>query len=235
MPKGLLYFGTFYLALLLTRSPASAQSYEVVNGDTINRTDEKGLKQGLWKFWDNNLSLSLLCHYADDSPVGKLIYYQKNKTILELEPLKGKKEIVWRYFGSGQLVQGRLKRGKKNFEFINVKGKNLKKSEIEIITSLMELDPSYKGGFFELFQYFKDHIKYPKSPDEGHKQGIVEIAFVVKENGEIGEVKLLSGFDRACNEAALECVRTMPRWRPATKMGYAFESTVKVPVEFKTF
>jgi hypothetical protein len=48
-------------------------------------------------------------------------------------------------------------------------------------------------------------------------------------------VKLLSGFDKECNEAALECVRTMPRWRPATKMGYAFESTVKVPVEFKTF
>jgi TonB family protein len=235
MPKGLLFKIIFSLFLLLFYRHATAQTFEVVNGDTINRTDEKGLKQGLWKYWDNNLSLSLVCHYVDDSPVGKLIYYQKNKTILELEPLKGKKELIWRYYGSGQLVQGKLRKGKKNFEFINVKGKKLKKSEIEIITSLMELDPSFKGGFYELFQYFKDHIKYPKTPDQGHKKGIVEIAFVVKENGEIGEVKLLSGFDKDCNDAALECVRTMPRWRPATKMGYAFESTVKVPVEFKTF
>jgi protein TonB len=99
----------------------------------------------------------------------------------------------------------------------------------------MELDASYRGGFYELFQYFRNNIRYPESSEKDRKQGIVEIAFVVKENGEIGEVKLLSGFDMECNEAALECVRTMPRWRPATKMGYAFESTVKVPVEFKTF
>jgi TonB family protein len=235
MPKGLLYFGTFCLALLLTRGTASAQSFEVVNGDTINRTDEKGRKHGLWKYWDNNLSLAMVCHYNNDNPAGKLIYYQKNRTILELEPLKGKKEIVWRYFGSGQLVQGKLRKGKKDFEFINVKGKKLKKSEIQIITSLMELDASYRGGFYELFQYFRNNIRYPESSEKDRKQGIVEIAFVVKENGEIGEVKLLSGFDKECNEAALECVRTMPRWRPATKMGYAFESTVKVPVEFKTF
>lgn len=213
--------------------PAFCQSFEVVNGDTINRMDEQGRKQGIWKYWDNNLSLSLVCHYKDDSPVGKQVYYQKNKTILELELAKSKKDITWKYYGSGRLVQGKIRKGKKNFEFVNVEGKRLNRKEIEILTGLMELDAAYQGGYYELFKYFKEHIKYPKSPEQEYKEGIVEVTFMVKENGEIGEVKLIRGFDVDCNEATLECVRTMPRWRPATKMGYAFESMVKVPVQFK--
>ena len=212
---------------------AFAQTYELAGADTINRTDTLGKKQGLWKYWDNNLSLSLVCNYKEDKPVGKQTYYQKNKTILELEPLKGKNEIAWKYYGSGKLVQGRLRKGKRKFEFVNVKGEKLSRQEITILTELMELDASYQGGFYELFHYFKAHIKYPRTAEQAQKEGIVEITFVVKENGEIGEVRLLSGFDVECNEATLECVRSMPSWRPATKMGYSFESLVKVPVQFK--
>jgi TonB family protein len=97
----------------------------------------------------------------------------------------------------------------------------------------MEHDAAFRGGYYELFRYFKDHIKYPKTSEQAKKEGIVEVTFVVKENGEIGDVRLISGFDVECNEATLECVKTMPRWRPAVKMGYAFESMVKVPVQFK--
>jgi TonB family protein len=222
----------FFLIFAFVQN-AVGQSFEVINGDTINRLDEKGNKQGLWKFWDNNLSLSLVCYYDDDKPVGKQTYYLKNKTVLELEPLKGKKELSWKYYGSGRTVQGKLRKGKHNFEFVNVQGKKLSRKEIVILTELMELDASFQGGYYELFRYFKEHIKYPSTPEQMKKEGIVEVTFVVKENGEIGEVKLISGFDIDCNEATLECVRTMPRWRPATKMGYSFESLVKVPVQFK--
>jgi TonB family protein len=213
---------------------SQGQSYELVGGDTINRIDTAGKKQGLWKYWDNNLALALVCHYENDSPVGKQTYYQKNKTVLELEPVKGKSELSWRYFGSGKLVQGKLRKNKKGkFEFVNVKGEKLKTQEIRILTDLMELDASFQGGYYELFRYFKAHIKYPRTPEQLKKEGIVEISFQIKEDGKIGDVRLLSGFDVECNEATLECVKSMPRWRPATKMGYSFESLVKVPVQFK--
>jgi TonB family protein len=219
---------------LFFRFQSQAQSYELVGGDTINRMDSSGKKQGLWKYWDNNLSLALVCYYENDNPVGKQIYYQKNKTILELEPLHGKSELAWRYFGSGKLVQGRLRKNKKGkFEFVNVKGEKLKTPEIRILTDLMELDASFQGGYYELFRYFKAHIKYPRTPEQLKKEGIVEISFQIKEDGKIGDVRLLSGFDVECNEATLECVKSMPRWRPATKMGYSFASLVKVPVQFK--
>ena len=226
--------GLIFVFGFLWAMAAQAQSFEVVNNDTINRVDTAGRKQGLWKYWDNNLSLALSCYYKDDSPVGKLVYYQKNRTIFELEPRKGKGELSWRYYGSGKPVTGKLRRGKNNkFEFLNVKGKGLTRKEIQILVELLELDASYVGGYYELFRYFKDHIKFPKAAKEAGKEGVVEVSFWVKEDGTIQDVRLISGFDIDCNEAALECVKSMPRWRPATKIGYSFDSQVKVPVQFK--
>lgn len=230
----------FFTGLLLILLPSGlfAQAgqwkyFEVFNGDTINRVDSSNRMQGLWKFWDNNLSLVFECNYEDDKPVGKQTYFYKNKTIMELEPHPKKEELAWRYFGSGQLVQGKLRKKSGKFEFINVEGKKLSRKEITILTDLLELDATYKGGYYELFRYFRETIKYPRTPEQQKKGGVVEITFKVKENGLIDDVRMISGFDIECNEATIECVKNMPRWRPAIKMGYAFESMVKVPVQFK--
>lgn len=226
-------FFPFLFFFLSFSAGIRAQNFEIVNGDTINRTDTLGHKQGIWKYWDNNMSLALVCYYKNDSPVGKLTYYRKNRTLLELEPQKQKSEITWRYFGSGKPVIGKLKKGPRKFEFVTNKGKKLSRKEIEILVELLELDASYVGGYFELFRYFKENIHFPAAAKEAKKEGIVEVTFWVREDGRIDDVKLVSGFDVDCNEAALECVKSMPQWRPATKMGYAFESQVKVPVRFK--
>lgn len=50
-------FRLFLICLLTTT--ASAQKYNVFKGDTINRTDAKGLKQGLWrKYYSNDVLFS---------------------------------------------------------------------------------------------------------------------------------------------------------------------------------
>jgi len=226
-------FCLFLFPALLSAQSGSLRYFEIFHGDTINRIDSLNRMQGLWKFWDNNLSLLLDCHYEDDKPVGKQTYYQKNRTILELEPHPTKNELIWKYYGSGKLVQGKLRKKSDNFEFVNVEGKKLSKNEISILTDLMELDPTFQGGYFELFRYIRGKVKYPRTPEQEKKGGIVEVTFKVKENGTIDDVRLVSGFDIECNEATLECIKSMPRWRPAIKLGYAFESMVKVPVQFK--
>jgi TonB family protein len=228
-----LLLGFLFLPLLLRAQPGKWLYFEVFNGDTINCIDSSNRMQGLWKFWDNNLALVFECHYEDDKPVGKQTYFQKNRTILELEPIPSRKELIWKYYGSGKMVRGKLLKKSDNFEFVNVEGKKLSRNEISILTDLMELDATYQGGYYELFKYFREKIRYPRTPEQEKKGGIVEITFKVKENGTIDDVRLVSGFDIECNEATLECVKSMPRWRPAIKLGYAFESMVKVPVQFK--
>jgi hypothetical protein len=131
-PRTLLVLSFFMVSIL-----GFSQSYEVVLGDTINRIDTANRKQGLWKYWDNNLSLVLMCYYDNDMPVGKQTYYKKNKTILELEPSRSKSEIVWKYYGSGKLVQGVLRKGKKKFEFLNKKGEKPKNDNLPLFVSLI--------------------------------------------------------------------------------------------------
>ncbi len=54
---------------------AQAQTFHIHNGDTINRTDAKGLKQGVWeKFYSNDV-LYARTKFRNGQPVDTAMYY----------------------------------------------------------------------------------------------------------------------------------------------------------------
>lgn len=55
-------------------------SYQVKNGDTTNRTDKYGLRQGLWKFSEG----LQVVEYVDDSPVWRTMFYPSGKRKKEI-------------------------------------------------------------------------------------------------------------------------------------------------------
>ena len=62
-------------------SISSAQTYNVFKGDTINRTDSKGLKQGLWKKYFSNDTLFSEGVYKNNIHTGTFkTYYKSGKT-----------------------------------------------------------------------------------------------------------------------------------------------------------
>jgi len=56
---------------------AQKQPYNVFKGDTINRTDAKGLKQGIWKKYYSNDSLFSVGQYQNGHPYGVFKTYYK--------------------------------------------------------------------------------------------------------------------------------------------------------------
>src|SRR4051812_37488820 len=72
----------FALLNILIALSASAQKhpqpYNVFKGDTINRTDAKGLKQGAWKKFYSNDTLFSTGQYKDAKPYGTFITYYKS-------------------------------------------------------------------------------------------------------------------------------------------------------------
>lgn len=56
----------------------SAQTYQVFKGDTINRTDKKGLKQGVWKKYYRTDTLFSVCTFKDDKRIGSFLTYSPN-------------------------------------------------------------------------------------------------------------------------------------------------------------
>jgi len=67
------------ILLLLISFPfiLQGQSFRILNGDTINRTDAKGNKQGIWyKLYDNNQPFSI-SHFKNNKPVDTTFTYYK--------------------------------------------------------------------------------------------------------------------------------------------------------------
>lgn len=82
-------FRYLLLALLLGNLAAPAQKYSVFKGDTINRSDAKGRKQGVWKRYYANDTLFSEGQYKDGKAIGTFRTFYKN----------GKQQAIMTYRG----------------------------------------------------------------------------------------------------------------------------------------
>jgi len=105
------------------------QTYKIFKGDTINRTDAKGLKQGTWKrFYDNDKPFSVafykngiaqgttITYYKSGEKQGDLIHDKDGKTarLVSYWPsgkikatgkyVSQKKDSLWNYFNEKEIL-----------------------------------------------------------------------------------------------------------------------------------
>ena len=94
------------LCLLFISATGSAQKFNIFKGDTINRTDAKGLKQGIWKKYYSNDVLFSEGVYKDGKHTGTFkTFYKSGKpqsilkfremTLTESKTVSGFIMIVW--------------------------------------------------------------------------------------------------------------------------------------------
>jgi protein TonB len=73
---------------------------------------------------------------------------------------------------------------------------------------------------------------YTEDARRANVEGEVDLEIVVRRDGSVGDVKLLTGLPRGLNERAIAAVRQW-RFSPATRLGQAVDVIVEVSVEFK--
>jgi TonB family protein len=61
-------------------------------------------------------------------------------------------------------------------------------------------------------------VPFPESAKRSRQQGVVELSFLIDENGEVRELKVLESGGQAFDDAVLETVKSW-RYEPATKHG----------------
>jgi len=101
------------------------------------------------------------------------------------------------------------------------------------IFSYVEQMPSFPGGEAALGKYIADHLKYPQTALEEGIQGVVQLRFVVNENGSVGEVQILKGLDTYCDREAKRVVSTLPRFTPGRQNGKAVKVWFTMPIRFR--
>ena len=102
----------------------------------------------------------------------------------------------------------------------------------EIFTAVEQM-PQFPGGDGELLKYIATHIKYPTMAAENNIQGRVVVKFVVKKDGNVGDVVVIRGKDPDLDKEAQRVVKSLPKFLPGKMNGQSVSVWYTLPINFK--
>ncbi len=100
------------------------------------------------------------------------------------------------------------------------------------VFTVVENMPQYTGGDEARMKFLMANIKYPESAKQEGLQGTVYVSFVVEQDGQIANVKILKGIGKACDDEAFRVVSAMPKWIPGKQKGQAVRVQFNMPIKF---
>lgn len=103
----------------------------------------------------------------------------------------------------------------------------------DIIFSVVEENPQYKGGIRELYQFLMKEIKYPAEARSKNIEGNVFVRFVVEPDGTITNTFVLKGIGGGCDEEAKRVVAaTSGNWIGGKQNGKPVRVYYTLPIRF---
>ncbi len=105
-------------------------------------------------------------------------------------------------------------------------------NEDGIIYTKVDVLPEFPGGFWALSQYLIKNTRYPEGARIKHISGIVLIEFVISSNGNVEKVAVKKGVDPLLDNEALRVIKTLPKWKPAKRKGFAVNIILVTPIKF---
>lgn len=103
----------------------------------------------------------------------------------------------------------------------------------EEIFTIVEDQPTPKGGMQAFYQYVQKNLKYPAQARRMGIEGKVFVQFVVDKDGNINDVKAVKGIGAGCDEEAVRVLKLAPRWNPGKQRGRAVKVRMILPITFK--
>lgn len=98
--------------------------------------------------------------------------------------------------------------------------------------SKVEQVPDFPGGTLKMMQFLDKNVYYPKSAQIEKVQGMVILAFIISEEGDIDHIQVRNGIHPDCDAEAIRVVKLMPRWIPGKQDGKAVPVHFTLPIRF---
>jgi len=117
---------------------------------------------------------------------------------------------------------------KRNYHRLPVKAEE-RSSEV---CTIPEQLPVFPGGESALLAYVAQHLKYPEQAIRDSVQGVVQLRFVVLENGRVGQVQIIKSLESHCDAEAKRVVKSLPRFIPGKQGGKAVRVWYTLPIRF---
>ena len=102
----------------------------------------------------------------------------------------------------------------------------------EDIFIIVDQMPSFVGGKEAMNKFFLEEMEYPNLAAGGGIKGKVHISFIVDEEGNISDVKILKGKPMGLSKEAIRLVNKMPKWQPGRQGGKLVKVQMTIQVDF---
>ena len=96
-----------------------------------------------------------------------------------------------------------------------------------------EIMPEFPGGTEALLSFIKNNLEYPQKAIDEQTEGRVIIRFVINSNGEISDPTILKGINKNLDQAAIDVINKLPRWKPGQQDGQPVSVRFTLPIVFK--
>lgn len=98
---------------------------------------------------------------------------------------------------------------------------------------VVEQVAEFPGGNEALAKYLGANMRYPNEAQKAKIQGKALVSFIVNDNGDVRDPRVVKGLGYGIDEEAIRVVLNMPRWKPAKQNGQAMATEYHLPLEFK--
>ncbi|MCR9172477.1 MAG: energy transducer TonB [bacterium] len=103
-------------------------------------------------------------------------------------------------------------------------------AQAEDETFFPEVEAMFPGGAQAIRDFIDANLRNPLTPKDQDCK--VYVSFVVRENGELTDLKVEKGCSPLLDEEALRIYRIMPRWIPGQLNGTYISTRCRMPIPF---
>lgn len=165
-------------------------------------------------------SLSPECDQAAIEAVKKLKSFTPG--LVEEKPVR-----VWYTLPINYKYTGTAEQPEKDYELVKVWD-----PDREVFRDPYSM-PFYPGGDKALLQDLAENLVYPAEAVKEGVQGRTILQFVIKTDGSIDDIKVVQSLSPECDQAAIEAVKKLKRFKPGLKDAKPVNVKYTLPVSFK--
>lgn len=107
--------------------------------------------------------------------------------------------------------------------------KEQKKGDVYMVVEEM---PEYPGGLDGLKDFIVENVKYPEQAKKNKVEGKVFVSFVIDEQGNVTNAKVVRTVDPELDKEALRVVNQMQKWTPGKEKGETVKVQFTLPIQF---
>ncbi len=98
---------------------------------------------------------------------------------------------------------------------------------------VVEEQAEFPGGLDSMYAYIQKNLKYPELAKEKGIEGRVFVSFIIEKDGSISNILIKRAIGGGCEEATVEMIKNMPKWKPGKQRGKPVRFQFTLPIKFE--